>query len=192
MSGSSSAASQSEKGKFGWAGKADTGAHRANATAHEETGSGPLVFAVKEVSTVFHPGRGVADEGNAALASVGMARELEVERVRLVKRFEGIRFVNKGDDRGVPMVAFPSPARVRMAAPVGIEAVEEDGFPFDREGGVGVAEVAHPGTLDFLFDFRGTALPAVVVAGAGEDAVRCVEVTEDAEAFGEGGLVCGD
>jgi len=133
---------------------------------------------VDVVAAKFYFDGGVPDEGNAALASVGVARELKVEGVAEVEMVEEVRFVNHGEDWGFFVVPFPGFVGVGMAAPDGVESGEEDGFTFDVNAGALVFEVADAGAFDFFFELARAAMPDVVVARAGEDAVGSGELFE--------------
>lgn len=65
-------------------------------------------MAVDVVTAEFHFSRGVADEGYPALATMGVAGELEAEGVVFAEMIKGIRLVHEGDDRVALTVVFPS------------------------------------------------------------------------------------
>lgn len=74
-------------------------------------------MAVDEVAPEFHLRGRVTDDGNPALASVGVPGELEVEGVGLVKIVEWVGLMNEGEDRGVLLVASPGEGGVGVTAP---------------------------------------------------------------------------
>ena len=90
-----------------------------------------LKVSVIIVLPVLHFGWGIADERDAALPSVSMAGELEVDPMIRAQVVEGIRFVNKSDHGLMSFVAFPGFRRAGFAAPNGINACNEDFISLD-------------------------------------------------------------
>lgn len=90
-----------------------------------------MKVSVDEFMTVFHADRSIADKRHTALPTMGMTRELKVERVLEVEFIERIRFMNKGDDGFVFLMPFPGSGGAWSASPNGVEAIDEDVFSFD-------------------------------------------------------------
>lgn len=143
-------------------------------------------MAVDVVSTEPHLGRGVTDQGQAALTSVGVAGELEIKRFGRPKIVEEIGLMHKRDNRGVFPVAVPGKVWCGMPPPDRVQTVDKNVFPLYVDIGSGILKVRYPNAFNFLFNIADAAVPAVVISGAGKDAVSSGDSFESLGKFGEG------
>lgn len=120
---------------------------------------------VNVVSAVFHLGWGVADERDAALATVGVARELKGEWVVLDEVIEDIGLVHKSDDGIACAMVFPCTGNIEVAAPDGIKAGDVDALSFNRDRSAVVLEVGDSRLLELGPEEGIATVPAVMISG---------------------------
>ena len=149
-------------------------------------------MAIDVVSAELHLGRGITDQGHAALTSVGVAGELEIKWFGRPEIVEEIRLMHQRDNRGVFPVAVPGKVWCGMPPPDRVQPIDEDVFPLYVDIGSGILEVGHSNAFNFLFNIADVAVPAVVISGAGKDAVSGGDSIESLGKFGEGRGVIDD